>query len=894
MTEVINGARSPTALQPSRSRPLTGQRGRFLVNQEVQTEASFIPSMVDLKYAYEPQACEQFSQLSQLRTMIQLCMQEVVGGVYDTVSFKDIMFKMEEEFPTKLPVTDMLLLSSKLFRTTSELGRLLGCFFGVVFADEQADEHFHFTELRILQRELREVKVRLQEADQEKTRLQQLLDNVGQVALDHGKAVELLENHNQALQLQTNALEDQMALLFRQLNTDLESNCKEAYDKVTLEMEMQERMHPTRSTFRQTMESLSTQIRSSRTLISEVRETLSSCAQGMRSGEAYLAVEPSVRFKLKMLDSNFQQLVGRFSSVKDIVVETAQELMGALHERKRILYLSYQHIRLYDLQNAKLRAGKAVLSELGTITNEMLRRMQSTFAFGAITSVDRVGRITTQRWHGGYTLAALRHRKVADAKNAAMGASSGDGAAGGPHMPPGLLPGLSEAQMMAAESELAAFEDQDSYGTSVSVMDGNAFVSAADSRATHASFVPDREMDVGAAAEDGDLGGTLTSRAFRQASNATQANSFKSYAGDGAANGAAPADLFDAAGKAHALPFTKIQEVFDLARVIEADISKLNGALTLEDEMSAFLRTLTLSVTSTARSDIAPDGTLLAPFAGGPGRAESDFERALHPTGGQSSHRRRSTHDPALDGYKSKQSSGSDSDSDLDSGSRKPRGTGSGGNSRDNSDKQQSGMSKNERAHAEALLARQAQQLQRKQEQLSKLQDDFSSKLGFLRQVYEARITDLEMKESTLKKKFTGGGSGAVSAEVTGGAEGSVSSGPDRPGTGGSTSLSIGRTASPPPSAGKKRAKGVPSREAEFALVRDMNAPKSKDEELQQLRGKTDREEILRARRDWRKSRETLESERRLREVTAIEIDRIEQKTEAKKVKKRADMMNDR
>lgn len=35
--------------------------------------------------------------------------------------------------------------------------------------------------------------------------------------------------------------------------------------------------------------------------------------------------------------------------------------MNALHERKKILYLSFQHIRLYDLQNAKLRHGKAIL-----------------------------------------------------------------------------------------------------------------------------------------------------------------------------------------------------------------------------------------------------------------------------------------------------------------------------------------------------------------------------------------------------------------------------------------------------------------------------------------------------------------------------------------------------
>lgn len=34
------------------------------------------------------------------------------------------------------------------------------------------------------------------------------------------------------------------------------------------------------------------------------------------------------------------------------------------------------------------------------------------------------------------------------------------------------------------------------------------------------------------------------------------------------------------------------------------------------------------------------------------------------------------------------------------------------------------------------------------------MQDDFAAKVGFLRQVYEARIADLEIKESTLRQQF--------------------------------------------------------------------------------------------------------------------------------------------
>lgn len=782
---------------PSRRRPTE--------HKEVQTEASFVPSMIDLNLTYDPLASEQYNNLIQLRKMIQQCMKEVAGSVYDTVNFKDILFKLEESFPTDVPVTDILLLTSKMFRKTCELGRLLSCFFAAVFSEQQADEHFHFMEIRILQKELKDMKRKLQETEDEQVRLQKMLNSVGKVAVDHGKAVELLDNHNQALQLQTSALEDQMALLFHQLNTDLKTHCREAYDKVSSQMEFQERLNPTRNTFRQTMDSLSQQIRTSRTLIADVKETLNGCNQGPRTGEAYLAVEPSIRFKLKMLDSNFQQLVGRFNSVKDTVAETAHELMNALHERKKILYLSFQHIRLYDLQSTKLRHGKAILTELRNYTGDLLKKMQVTFPTGAITCIDRIGRITTQRWQGGYTLAALRQNKHY------VGSP-------GPEAQPGA-PALSEVEILAAESELRAYTssvpptartDEHSNGSVNDMPFGEGAPSA---RSTDAETP-------GVNNESDNL--ATPSPAPDSARHGGKKKFFIPKGGI-----LPPAEIFLDIPN-NAVPFDSVHLLIDLIKSIDADLDRLNASLTLDDEISAFLRTLTLSVSSTVRLDgpVNPmdEGSNFENF-------EHAMSNALQPTAGQSSHRKSSA-------FASMSKDGAKRTSSADS-SVAPTASG-------NSSVTDTRLTKAEQSRSDAILISQTQQLQKQQEQIAKLNDDYASKLGFLRQIYEARIADLEVKEASYRTKFS----------------------------------ALGET-------GMGSRRRTMSTDPEIALVRDMNVSAGKDEEIDRLRTFGDREELFSVRSEWKKVKNSLTGTQKLREATSAEIDKIESKTTEKRERKK-------
>lgn len=806
-------------------------RHRPTCHKEVQTEASFVPSLIDLSHHYDPLASEQYKNLVQLRKMIQRCMQEIMGTVYDTVHFKDIIYKLEENFPTDVPVTDMLLITSKLFRQNCELGRLLSCFFAAVFSDNNVDEHFHFMEIRILQKELKTLKQKLEQSEEEQARLQKMLTSVSQIAIDHGKAVEMLENHNQALQLQTSALEDQMALLFHQLNTDLKTNCKEAYDKVTNEMEIQERLKPTRNTFRQTMDSLSQQIRSSRTLITEVREALINCNQGPKTGEAYLAIEPSIRFKLKMLDSHFQQLLGRFNSVKDTVAETAYELMNALHERKKILYLSFQHIRLYDIQADKLRHSKTTLTELRSYTTDLLKKMQATFPSGAVTSIDRIGRITTQRWKGGYTINALRRNKQFAGSNANAGSGSGTAKkrSSSVAMPSQATEGETGSGDREKRISIARKSVEETFPLVNSGNDGSSDRNSNGSNGGQEDPNGNSMVLDAPAVDDPPPEGGRGSL-----SNPPPKKKFLIPKG----GILPPAEVFlDVPNDA--VPFESIGILMDLIKAIDTDLERLNSALTLEDEMSAFLRTLTLSVSSTVRL-AGPENPMSDTLS--LAHLEGVLENTLTPTGGQllGSQRQQKGQAYSLLGKQ---------DTEDETNPRSILGLSPSGG-RESASPSDTKLTKAEKAVSNAVLIHQAQQLQKQQEQINKLNEDYSSKLGFLRQIYEARIADLEVKEASYRTKLAGMFDGNASTFNA-----STSSLRRRP----------------------------PTEDLDLPLVRDVRSSAGRDEDLERLHRKTDKEEIMSLRSDWGKTKGGLMGLKSLREATVKEIEKLDEKLAAKR-----------
>ncbi|KAF5223238.1 hypothetical protein ECC02_003778 [Trypanosoma cruzi] len=697
-------------------------RRRTVTEKAVQTEVSYPFECVDTNKHYEELASEQFQDLCRLRDLIREAMKEVACSVYDVVAFKDILFKIEDELPSKLPVTDILLLSSKLFRRTSGLGHLLACLFAVMFAEEHADENFHFTEIRVLRRELLDVKQQFARAEKERARLQRMLDDVGRVAMNHSRAVDLLETRNTALQMQTSGLEDQMALLFSQVNRDLHRQCKDAYEKVTNEIDSQDRMGLTRVTFRQTMDSLSDQLRHSRSLINDVRELVMSCAQGSSGGgrnvDAQISKEPSIRFKLKQVENNFQQLVGRFSSVKGVVAETAQELMNALQERKNILYLSLQHIRLYDIQNSRMRQSKAIVVTMRKKMEELLKRISLTFPPGAVTFVDRIGRISTQQWQVGQTLATLRQQKNADQPTEETASDVGKAK----NFSPGIL----------SSNEVCTLQ----------------------------------EGQRGSEPLDDELYGT---------SDVTK------------------------------IPFQTVYNLVDVIKQAENSMESLNNVLNFESEINAFLKTLTLSLSTTPRH---VDETL--------GEMENEdeiIERAVHPTGNLSIQRpSMAEHSPRKLERESEAAASQYALMSSYHGDRR-------------------GSNEVDKLKSEA--AEQAERLKKLQEQLDSIQPEFAAKINFLRQVYEARICDLETKEANYGRRLN-----------------SIS----------------------PQREGRER------RESKIQIRSDRSVPSlqlQETTESEKARKKGDKDQLLHARSEWQQTKPVLQANKKTRDATLGELNKM-------------------
>ncbi|ESL10786.1 hypothetical protein TRSC58_01475 [Trypanosoma rangeli SC58] len=709
-------------------RPMSSFRRRTTASKAVQTETSFPWDCTDTDRHFEELASEQFHDLCRLRDMIRAAMKEVACSVYDVVAFKDILFKIEDEMPSKLPVTDALLLSSKLFRRTSALGRLLGCLFAVVFAEEHADENFHFTEIRVLRRELMEVKMQFAQAEKERARLQHMLDDVGKAAMSHSRAVNLLETQNAALQLQATGLEDQMGLLFAQVNKDLHRQCKDAYEKVTNEIDSQDRMTLTRATFRQTMDSLSDQLRHSRTLINDVRELVVSCAHtgsasgagGARGVDAQISKEPSIRFKLKQVENNFQQLVGRFSSVKGVVAEAAQELMNALQERKNILYLSLQHIRLYDIQNTKMRRSKAIIVAIKQSMEELLKRISVTFPAGAVTFVDRIGRISTQQFQVGQTLATLRQQRTLEQ----MGEES---VSNGVHSTAFTAPTAMPGGMHAVS------EDQTVLSTSPSAY---------------------------------------------------------SY------------DTSDTSK----LPFSTVYSVVDLIKQAEHSMESLNRVLNFENEINAFLKTLTLSLSTTPRN---VDETLRDL------QTEDDMvDRALLPTGNLPP-QRQATVDTTTRGVEREPDAGMSHQSVLSASII--------ADTKTPADVRQQRAQKDE----------ETPQVKKLQEQLDSLQPEFAAKISFLRQVYEARICDLEVKEANYQRR-------------------------------------INTVMSPKEGKEHKEPKGRSSRQGRASPLQ-----RTPESTIDGRRKKEDKEQLLQSRSEWQQTKPVLQANKKSRDATLNELTKM-------------------
>eukprot|EP00744_Colponema_vietnamica_P009954 GILI01014108.1.p1 GENE.GILI01014108.1~~GILI01014108.1.p1 ORF type:complete len:699 (+),score=87.44 GILI01014108.1:87-2099(+) len=101
----------------------------------------------------------------------------------------------------------------------------------------------------------------------------------------------------------------------------------------------------------------------------------------------------SVKSKLKQLDQNAQHMIQRFTAVKDGLMTTSEELVAALKDKKRIINFSLQHIKLFDVQSTKLRAGRALMHEIRQRLTTLEREMTKHLLTGAHLMIAKDGEI---------------------------------------------------------------------------------------------------------------------------------------------------------------------------------------------------------------------------------------------------------------------------------------------------------------------------------------------------------------------------------------------------------------------------------------------------------------------------------------------------------------------
>lgn len=348
-------------------------------HREIQTEATYHPHMpMEVPRRLTEMGSRQFDDLKQLRDHLKIAMTELGCTTYDVIAYKDVVLSMANSLP-EMPLTDLLMLSSKLYRRVGSVGKLLGAFFNIVFAEDFADEDFHFVELRILRREVAHLQQRLQEVSAEKKALQDLYDELGKGSLDHAKVIEVLETRNDVLELRSSALEDQMALLFQQVSSDFRQQNVSLLQQATEDIDIQEQLSATRTAFVQSVDTVQNRLKFFQNLILELQE------------DPILQQDSVFKNKVKSLDVHVQHIVNRFTAVKEGLLGTANELIQALNEKRKALNFSVQHLKLYDTQTQKLRQARATLHELRHRVTEVERTLQHTFPHGGATRVDRNG-----------------------------------------------------------------------------------------------------------------------------------------------------------------------------------------------------------------------------------------------------------------------------------------------------------------------------------------------------------------------------------------------------------------------------------------------------------------------------------------------------------------------
>ena len=401
---------SPTADRPQpaayETRGERKQQSRgYSVETTVQTDASFIPSALNLQDQLGELSTSHWLTLKCLKEALMGTVTNLAGSLYDVIAFKNVAAQLPGfGYGSASPMTDLILLSSRLHRVVSLLTRQLAAFFDTVFSEDVADELFHFTEMRLTKKKLIDVSSELAESKEEVANLQSRVRTLEAREAQQRQALDTLETNHTGLEMKSASLEEQMALLFEQLADDYIYYNEDELNAVSEDAKLHERLAPIRSAFSHSIDAVQQRLRFFQDMLAEVgveastREAVEDLASpiGARANKGEKA-------KLRSLEVHLHHLTSRFNSVREGLHQTARDLHIALSDKKRILNLSVHHLKSYEMQNSKLQAIRAKLCDLRKAVGVFQSTFRGACPKGTLLTVDHTGRIThyTRRAGGG-------------------------------------------------------------------------------------------------------------------------------------------------------------------------------------------------------------------------------------------------------------------------------------------------------------------------------------------------------------------------------------------------------------------------------------------------------------------------------------------------------------
>ena len=368
----------------SSSRQRTGFNfGPSIVSKEVMTEHSFMPTDITFVDSMNDLEVEQWRQVKAVADKVKWLLTEFAGSIHDLLVWKDLIF----ELPTlpQLPVSDVLLIVSKLYRRCSELTHGMSVFFGIVFGEDHADTDFHFTELRVIKREWAQLQKEYRELQEENHRLDKV--NARLKLMLQEKDTEIDRRTQKTLEIEQSKvrMEEDMNRLLHQASQKMEQFDEEQGQRAALDGPISQVINTAAATMGQKVTGMQQSI-------TTIERALQGLSTEIHLGGLTPEDKSNYQRRMKTATANLRAMGQEFTDTKEGFFKVSTELHKSVFEKKLAIEVSNQHLKAYGIQNEKASAARSKLADMQQHLTTLKRLYDVTFAHGEV-HVDVTGEV---------------------------------------------------------------------------------------------------------------------------------------------------------------------------------------------------------------------------------------------------------------------------------------------------------------------------------------------------------------------------------------------------------------------------------------------------------------------------------------------------------------------